>query len=238
MKTSKINTRHLVAASLLTAISIILTRMFSLIIPIAGVQALRIGFGGIPVMISGILFGPIIGALTGTVADLIGFMLNPMGGPYFPGFTLSAALSGFIPGLFYHYIFKKDSKLNFNIINGIMVVLLSSISAIIYLQAGNNISFEFFIVYMIGILGFILIPFRLNKKYKKNNDGYRFDKLIFTISITTIITSLILNTLWLIIMYKLGFIVIFPFRVLTALVTIPMETVLIFIFSKYFKYTK
>lgn len=237
MKKNKITTKHLVAASLLTAISIILTRVFSIMIPIAGVQALRIGFGGIPIMIAGILFGPIVGALTGVTADLVGFMINPMGA-YFPGFTLTAALSGFIPGLLYHYLYKRDSKANFSIINGFTVVLLSVVSAIIYTRAGNKISFEFLIVYGIAIIGFILIPFIMNRKYKDDYKGYRFDKLIFTVSITTIITSLILNTLWLIIMYKLGFIVIFPFRVLTALVTIPMDTVIIYILSRYFKYIK
>lgn len=230
-------TKSLVAASLLTAISIILTRAFSIIVPIAGTQALRIGFGGVPIMISGILFGPIMGGLAGVTADLIGFMINPMGA-YFPGFTLTAALSGFIPGVFYHYIYKNKSKLNFAVINGLIVALLSGISYIIYTSSGNTISVTFFIVYVIAILGFIVIPLIMNKKYKEKDDGYRFDKLIFTVSVTTIITSLILNTLWLIIMYRLGFIAIFPIRVLTALVTIPMETSIIFMLSKYFKYTK
>ncbi|MBS4535442.1 folate family ECF transporter S component [Clostridium sp. D2Q-14] len=233
----RVNTKVLVSASLLTAISIILTRAFSIMVPIAGAQALRITFGGIPIAISGILFGPIVGALTGITADLVGVMINPMG-PYFPGFTLTAGLSGFIPGIFYHYIYRENSKLNFSIINGLIVILLFGISYMTYKKSGNEIPMEFLIIYVIGILGFIIIPLIMNKKYKNENVGYRFDKLIFVVSITTIITSLMLTTLWLIIMYKLGFIAIFPIRVLTALVTIPIETVIIFILSKYFKYVR
>ncbi|MGO1369320.1 MAG: folate family ECF transporter S component [Senegalia sp. (in: firmicutes)] len=239
MKKRSIRTKSLVAASLLTAISIILTRVFSVIIPIAGGQGLRIGFGGVPIMISGILFGPLVGALTGTTADLIGVLINPMG-PYFPGFTLSAALSGFIPGLFYHYIFKnkepKRKNINYTIINALIVILISLVSAYIYIQAGNSISYQFLIVYIVGMLGFIALPIFINRKYKNGNSIYRFDRLIFVVSIRTIIISIFLNTLWLIMLYNLGFIVIFPFRLLSALVTIPLDAIIIYTLSKYFKY--
>lgn len=240
MKKKKISTKSLVAASLLTAISIILTRVLSIIIPIGGVQALRIGFGNIPIMISGMLFGPLIGGLAGVTADLIGFMINPMGGVFFPGFTLSAALGGIVPGIFYHYIFKskgkEDSSLNYTIINALIVILLSLISAYIYIQAGNDISYSFLIIYIIAIIGFIVIPIILNSRYEKQDTPYSFDKLIFVKSIMTITISLILNTLWLVMIYNKGFIVLLPIRILTALVTIPLDTIIIYILSKYFKY--
>lgn len=241
MEKKKINTKSLVSASLLTAISIILTRALSIIIPIAGGQALRIGFGGVPIMIAGILFGPLVGALTGVTADLVGVLINPMG-PYFPGFTLSAGLSGFIPGLFYHYVFKNRNRenkfINYTIVNGLIVILLSLLSGYIYIKSGNDISYKFLIIYFVAIVGFIYLPITINKRYKNENSSYRFDKLIFVVSIRTIIISLILNTIWLIMLYDLGFIIIFPIRVLTALVTIPLDTIIIYMISKYFKYAK
>jgi len=79
---------------LLVSMEIIFTRFLSFQTPI-----IRIGFGFIPIAFSAILFGPVIGGLTAVIADIIGMMIFPKGA-YFPGFTLSAFLTGAIYGLF------------------------------------------------------------------------------------------------------------------------------------------
>lgn len=94
MKTYK-SIFQLTSMAMLTALSIVATRLLGVQVG----QFLRLSFGGIPIILSGILFGPLPGAMVGTAADLIGFMLNPMGGAYFPGFTLTSALTGAIPPL-------------------------------------------------------------------------------------------------------------------------------------------
>lgn len=97
---SSMDIKTLVMASFLTAISIVLTRFFYLMIPLAGLPStLRVSFGEIPIMMSGFLFGPLVGGLTGLAADLIGVLINPQGA-YFPGFTVSSILWGVIPGVF------------------------------------------------------------------------------------------------------------------------------------------
>lgn len=95
-----IKTKHLITASLLAAVAVVLTRFFG--IPL-GIY--RISLGTIPIMLSGIILGPFWGFATGTVADLVGVLINSQGGPYFPGFTLTTALVGFLPGFF-----LKDKK--------------------------------------------------------------------------------------------------------------------------------
>lgn len=97
-KSSSINTRNLVRAAFLTAISIVLTRFLSVTLPITGLPAIRVGFGRAPIVMSGLLFGPILGGITGAAADVIGMLINPTG-VYHPGFTISAILDGVIPGL-------------------------------------------------------------------------------------------------------------------------------------------
>ncbi|NLA58322.1 MAG: folate family ECF transporter S component [Firmicutes bacterium] len=94
----RITTKKLTTLGLLVGTSIALSRMVPVIVPFAGVQALRISFGQVPVMLAGLLFGPAAGAITGALADLIGSNLFPIG-PYFPGFTLSYAVFGFLPVL-------------------------------------------------------------------------------------------------------------------------------------------
>ncbi len=105
----RLTTRHAANLGLLTAVSIVLTRVFGFVVPVAGVGALRLSFGEIPIILAGVLFGPAGGALTGLAADLIGYMINSHGGAFFPGFALSSALVGFIPGWLLH---KSGSKLN------------------------------------------------------------------------------------------------------------------------------
>lgn len=104
------NVRRIAYAGLLIAISIILTRVLSGNILLGGVSILRLSFGQVPIYISGMLLGPAYGAISGALADLIGYPLNPLG-PYFPGFTLSGAVSGLIPGLFSRYVKREPSWL-------------------------------------------------------------------------------------------------------------------------------
>jgi len=63
--------RVLVIAALLAALSIVLGKYLAFNIT----QAIRISFENLPILIAGILFGPLIGALVGVVADLVGCVL-------------------------------------------------------------------------------------------------------------------------------------------------------------------
>lgn len=106
--TRRIDTRTMVKAGFLTALSIVLTRFMYVFIPLGGAQTLRISFGEVPIMMSGLLFGPIVGGLTGVAADLIGVLINSQGA-FHPGFTLSSMLWGVIPGLLI-LLFKKSGN--------------------------------------------------------------------------------------------------------------------------------
>jgi len=83
---------------LLVSLNVILARFASVRISMGGVEGIRIGLGSFPVVFSGIFFGPLAGAVVGALGDVVGFFLNPMGA-YMPHFTLSAALTGAIPGM-------------------------------------------------------------------------------------------------------------------------------------------
>lgn len=100
--------RKISISGLLIATSIILTRLFSGNIIIGGISVLRLSFGQVPLFLAGFLLGPVYGALCGAISDAVGYFLNPMG-PYFPGFTLNAALTGMIPGLSARYMPKNYS---------------------------------------------------------------------------------------------------------------------------------
>lgn len=92
----KLDTKRLVYLALLISLNIVLTRVASLRLVVGGIEGIRIGIGGFPVILAGIMFGPLAGGIVGAIGDVIGFYINPMG-PYMPCFTLTAALTGVIP---------------------------------------------------------------------------------------------------------------------------------------------
>lgn len=249
-KTRWMTTPVLVKASLLAGLSIIFTRVFSFMIPLAGLPALRIGFGGLPIMISGILFGPLVGGVVGLVADLIGFLLNPMGGTYFPGFTISAALTGIIPGLIYKWIPRTHKNLNYNLINAASIIMFAigvvtimvqrdvlTVENSILLYNGQALSLVVTVLFLVLILAFIVLPFYLKKFYKQTqvDEMYSFDKITFVVTVQYMIVSLGLNTIWLSILFQKGVLIFLPGRILAGFIMIPITSIVLASLSRLFK---
>lgn len=92
----KQNTKLTVSIGLLVALHIILSRWLSI-----NAWNLKIGFAFVPVFIAAWAFGPLPAAAVGGLGDFLGAILFPIG-PYFPGFTLSCALTGVIFGVLLH----------------------------------------------------------------------------------------------------------------------------------------
>ncbi len=92
----KFHTKLVVTVGLLVAIHIILSRFLSI-----NAWNIKIGFAFVPVFVAAWLYGPVPAALVGGLGDFLGAVLFPIG-PYFPGFTLSCALTGIIFGLLLH----------------------------------------------------------------------------------------------------------------------------------------
>ncbi|MBK5253975.1 MAG: folate family ECF transporter S component [Peptostreptococcaceae bacterium] len=108
LRKSHSNTLRIINISLLIALTIILTRFLAVTFPMV-----RIGFGFLPIAIAAILYGPIWAGVTYAIADVIGMMVFPTGGAYFPGFTLSVFLVGIIYGfvLYGHTVTFKRAVL-------------------------------------------------------------------------------------------------------------------------------
>ena len=123
----KISSHQITTMGLLIALSIILTRIASLRIAIGGVEGIRIGFGGLPIILGGLLFGPLSGGLVGAISDLLGYFINPMG-VFMPHFTLTSALTGIIPAL----VLKLSQKDEPNVLQlGIAIATGQIITSII-----------------------------------------------------------------------------------------------------------
>ena len=90
----------LVVCGLLTALGVILGGLLSIPAMPFGSYTLKIGFGVLPVLLAGVLFGPVYGGIVGALTDLLQALLFPKGA-YMPWFTLVGIFFGLIPGLFF-----------------------------------------------------------------------------------------------------------------------------------------
>ncbi len=95
--------------AILIALSVVFERFLSVRIPFFGVETLRIGIGALPIFISGFMFEPTDALIVGALADIVGYLISPMGA-YMPQFTLTSALTGWIPAVTFKYIFKKQLR--------------------------------------------------------------------------------------------------------------------------------
>lgn len=87
------STKNLTTIAMLIAVAIILG--FFATIQIG--DFLKIGFSFVPNELTSMLFGPVAGGIMSGLADILKLMVKPTGS-FFPGFTVSAILSGMIYG--------------------------------------------------------------------------------------------------------------------------------------------
>jgi len=103
---------RIVIIGFLIAIQIILNRFLSI-----QTMIVRISFGFVPICITAILFGPFYAGVMAAIADILGMMIFPKG-MYFPGFTVSAFITGLLYGIF---LYRKNIK-NMRIFCAVVVV--------------------------------------------------------------------------------------------------------------------
>ncbi len=94
------NTKTLAACALLAALNVVLARLVGLM-PDAST---RFSIEAVPVFLSGMLFGPMAGAMVGFTSDFVGCLFTPYG--FNPIFSVPPILYGLFGGLFRKYLQK------------------------------------------------------------------------------------------------------------------------------------
>ncbi|MBO0420982.1 folate family ECF transporter S component [Vagococcus fluvialis] len=137
MEKQRFTAKSIALMGVLMALDLILSRFFA--IP---TQFVKISFAFIPLVFMGMLYTPIVAGSANALSDFIGANLFPTG-PYFPGFTLTAFLSGFIYSVFYY---KKEMTLKRIITVNLIVT--------VFLNLGLN-TLWLYMMYGKGALAFI-----------------------------------------------------------------------------------
>ena len=114
------NVRSLTGAAFLAALSPVLAMM-----SITVNQYMQIGFTSLIHAMTGFLYGPIVAAMTGGIADVIKYLIKPTGA-FFPGFTLNEILVGFLYGVFLYG--QKEIKLPRAVIVRLIITFLINLT--------------------------------------------------------------------------------------------------------------
>lgn len=115
------NRRTFVCLALFLAIAVVLGFYFSIQIT----DFIKIGLSFLPNQLASMFFGPVAGALVGGLADILKYLVKPVGA-FFPGFTLSAILAGCIYGV---ALYKKP--LSFRRILAIKVIVAVVVNSLL-----------------------------------------------------------------------------------------------------------
>lgn len=93
--------RAMTVTAVMVALSIVLERFLAV-----NTQVIKIGFNFVPIAFVAILYGPFYATVAAALSDLIGAHVVQTGA-FFPGFTITAAVSGLIFGLFLWRAFRR-----------------------------------------------------------------------------------------------------------------------------------
>ncbi|WP_223214498.1 hypothetical protein [Mycoplasmopsis gallopavonis] len=103
--------------AILIAISVAFTVVSAQIVPLVNISSYKFSFIGLPVKISGFIFGPFVGLFVGIVSDFLSLLFIPPAG-YSPVYTAAIAVNGVVSGIFGYYFvqfiqnaFSKDYRL-------------------------------------------------------------------------------------------------------------------------------
>ena len=96
----------LTTAAMLTAMSVVIG-IFCKSMLNFGAGLFRITFENLPILMAGIMFGPVVGGIVGLAADIVSYFLSGQIYPLNLVVTLGAMSVGVVSGFLAKYVFKK-----------------------------------------------------------------------------------------------------------------------------------
>ncbi|MFP4478430.1 MAG: folate family ECF transporter S component [Candidatus Izemoplasmatales bacterium] len=223
-------TQKLIFTGLLITIGIVLSQFLSISIP-PQTTIIRIGIGYLPLMLISLLYGPLVGLVSGIVQDILGLTIGG-GLAYFHfGFLLNAMIIGFMPGFLLRYLPLKDKT--YKIINIVIaslltlmgIILLIDISIItdvtLRLEIGGTIELGRTMAYVLvssslfAVL--LMLIFVIVRKPQNNNH-----QIIFFVTSLLFLTSVILTPLWVSQLFGHPYLIQLPLR----LIKLPLEAMI------------
>ena len=225
------NVKKLVIAAIFVILTSICKRL-AIMIPLFGLESLKIGFEYIPLMLAGYMLSPSYAFLIGLCSDLIGLILVPTGFPFL-GFTLGTILVSVIPSLVKEHTNSLEAHQIETLAKCFIVIIGIGASLYIYQlesitisQTEYLLSFQhklFFILICIALVLIFLSLIYFLKKKINDQEAKSFSIWMLCVILVELVVTLCLTPLWLEIMYGIPYIVSLCIRVIKECFVIPIE---------------
>ena len=158
------NLKVMVACAFLVAISIVCGKLIAINVG----TVLRFSFENMPILLSSIAFGPLIGGVTAVVADIIGCLI--VGYEINPLVTLGAFAIGVLSGLIYRLLGKMPSlwktvlSVIISHIVGSVIIKTFGLAKFYEIPLGLLFAWRGFNYAVIGILEIFILYYLLNSR--------------------------------------------------------------------------
>ena len=141
--------RVLALAAVLVAMSIVCGKYLA----IRGGDVLRFSFENLPILLAGMMFGPLVGAVVGVAADLIGGVL--VGYAINPLVTVGAAIIGFASGVLY----RVTSKLPYGARIGLSVGVAHVLGSVVIKTLGLSAFYDMPVIVLMlwRLLNYVIV---------------------------------------------------------------------------------
>jgi ECF transporter S component (folate family) len=216
----RVNLKQLTLSSLMVLLSVILS-ITSLMIPLFGFPALRIGISQLPLMLVGFLFGPSYALLAGLSADIIELLSGTIAFPFL-GFTLNKILVAMLPALAHRFLEHKKMNPKY-IAQGLMVFVF--VSALLYVALVNQVRIADILIVpsivdrvSVGLVLLLMMSAMLValQRLHQSHKSYEFSVWLIGIMLVEIIVQLFLTPIWLNVMYGLPILISVSVRLIKA----------------------
>ena len=226
--------------AILMSLAVLLSRFLSVYINIGGTPLVEIGFQTIPVLVCSLVCGPFYGALCGGGVDLITALAFPVG-PFFPGFTLDAALLGLLPGLALKWTKRSRSR---KAIFSLVILALSTIGLsftlpfVEELKLGEShlvlplwLKIVLPLIYFLVAAFFLSLSFFLDRRIEKRKRFPSFSLFDCFLAFYSrdLFVRPFLAPVWLLFLYGVPYEVSFLSQLLGSFLTLPIEAVLLYV---------
>ncbi len=134
----------------------------------------RITFENLPIILTGVVLGPLAGGVVGLSSDIISYLLSPQVYPLNVIVTIGATVIGILSGLIAKYVIKRKCKMQIIISSSVAHLVGSMIikSIGLYNYYGILVLWRIPLYLVIAIIEIILLCLLLKSKIFSKTVGY------------------------------------------------------------------
>lgn len=213
MKKTKL--RILTNISMLIAIGIVLAEVVQISYPPGSSAFIRFSLGYLTIILVSLLYGPVYGVIAGAIQDILGFYVATLlssfipwvsaPGAFFVGYTINAMMYGLIPGFLFRKAYRNEERfyeiLSFILSGAMLIASVWFLFDVDLIRASYLNATEKTVIAAISVaisLLMNLINFLMLRRPPQRRPSF---KLMFTLTLLYIITSLILTPIWIVYFY-------------------------------------